>query len=274
MVSITDCIGEGLKYPFNDIKKLLGFGVLFALANLISLAISIKAVDVLRAFGQLNHYGSFMFNVSRLPSGDVNMLIGLSIVSFIILLLIMGYEWSIVKFSIDKRNDLPGLFNVLELFGNGIRYFIVTLAYNIVPIAMLIMGLEFINEPYGICLVLISLLLFIIVYFILIMALNNMIAHDKFKKAFDFSEIIGNISNLGWIKYVGIIVFTFIVYLIIIAAVSFILSFAAVFIAGFINNQVIVVSAILTTINGLLVSSYLGAFYNRVFGSIYRESLK
>ena len=46
MASITDCVVEGLKYPFNDIKKLLGLGVLFALISALSTFISTQSFEV------------------------------------------------------------------------------------------------------------------------------------------------------------------------------------------------------------------------------------
>ena len=106
------------------------------------------------------------------------------------------------------------------------------------------------------------------------MALNNMVAHDSIKKAFDLHEIIGNISNLGWGKYIGIIIFTVIVYMIIMVAVSFVLSFVTVALAATISNQAIIISFIIAIIEGLFVDSYGALFYNRVCGSIYRESVK
>lgn len=271
MASITDCVVEGLKYPLNDLKKLLSFGVLFTIINLISIAISTKSIDVVRAYSKLDASGKTIFSISQLP--DVYMILALAIVSFIIVLFINGYEWDIVKFSIDKKENLPGFNDLVKMFVNGVKYFIVTLAYNIIPTIFLILGLLFINDSFGSILALISVLLFIIAYFLLIMGLNNMIAYDDIRKAFDLKEITANISNLGVGKYIGTILFTFIVYIIIMAAICFILSFATVFIAVAIN-QAIVVSAILAIIEGLLVLPYMGIFFNRVFGSIYRESIK
>lgn len=273
MASITDCVVEGLKYPFNDLKKLTCFGVLFTLINLISLAIGFKLVDILRALAKLDAQGTNVISISQIPANDLYMIIALSIISFIIILFINGYEWDIVRFSIDKNENLPGFSNILKMFVNGVKYFIVTVAYNIIPIALLGIGMGFINESFGLILVLISIVLFIIAYFLLILAINNMVAHDNFKKAFDFKEIIGNISNLGWGKYVGILIFTFIVYLIIMIALGFVLAFITTFIMA-INSQFIVVSVSLAVIEGLFISSYVGIFYNRVFGSIYRESIK
>ncbi len=273
MASITDCVVEGLKYPFNDFKKLLSFGVLFTLINLISLAISTKFIDVARAYAKLDASGKTISSISQLPGNDVYMIIGLAIISFILVLFINGYEWNIVKFSIDKREDLPGFNDIGKMFVNGVKYLIVTIVYNIVPVVFLILGMGFINDAIGSVLVIISLLLFIVSYFLLIMGLNNMIAHDDIRKAFNLKEITDNISNLGVGKYIGTILFTFIVYIIIMAAISFILSFAIVFIAVAIN-QAIILSAILAIIEGLFVLPYMGIFFNRVFGSIYRESIK
>jgi uncharacterized membrane protein len=108
----------------------------------------------------------------------------------------------------------------------------------------------------------------------MIMALNNMIAHDSLKKAFDFSEIMGNISNLGWVKYIGIILFTVIVFMIINIAIGIVMSFLTVIFAATINNQAIVISIVISVIEALFVTSYCSVFFSRVCGSIYREAVK
>ncbi|WP_295589415.1 DUF4013 domain-containing protein [uncultured Methanobrevibacter sp.] len=278
MASITDCVVEGLKYPFNDIKKLLSFGALFALISVVSTFIGAKSLDIFRAAvhiaektnGTVSH-----IPISQLPVGDMYLVAGLTIVTFIVSLLIMGYQYDIIKFSIDKKEDLPGFGDILSMFVNGIKYCIVILAYNILPILILVGGAALAGESSIFPIVLlISMLLFIIAYFLLLMALNNMIAHDSLKKAFDFGEIIDNISNLGWGKYVGIILFTLIVMMIISVAVGFILSFITVLFAAIINNQAFVISIVIAIIEGLFIDSYMGLFFNRVCGSIYRESIK
>ena len=106
------------------------------------------------------------------------------------------------------------------------------------------------------------------------MALNNMIAYDSIRKAFDFREILDNIANLGYGRYIGIILFTLIVNMIIMVAAGFILSFISVIFAAAINNQALVISSVITLIEGLFVTSYCGVFTNRVYGSIYNESIK
>ena len=278
MASITDCVVEGLKYPFNDIKKLLGFGVLFALISALSTFISVKSFDIFRAtvhIVEMTNTTASQLSFSQLPVGDIYLVAGLGIVGFIISLFIMGYQYDIVKFSIDKKEDLPGFSDVKNLFVKGIKYFIVSLAYNIIPIIFLLAGVALVGDSSILLIVMaISMLLFIIAYFLLIMALNNMIAYDSLKKAFDFNEIIGNISNLGWGKYIGIILFTIIVMMIISVAVGFILSLITVGFAATINNQALIVSLVIAIIEGLFVDSYMSVFFNRVCGSIYRESIK
>ena len=210
-----------------------------------------------------------------MPAGDINLVAGLAIVSFIISLFIFGYQYNIVKFSIDKKEDLPGFSDISGMFIKGIKYFLVTVAYNIIPMIVLVGGIALVGDSSILpIVVLISVLLFIIAYFLLIMALNNMVAHDSIKKAFDLHEIIGNISNLGWGKYIGIIIFTLIVYMIIMVAVSFVLSFISAIFAATISNQALIIAYFVAIIEGLFIDSYGAIFYNRVCGSIYRESIK
>lgn len=278
MASITDCVVEGLKYPFADIKKLLGLGVLFALISAISVFMSFKSLNVFRYtihIAEKNDVSVSHLPFSQLPAGDIYTVVALGIVSFIILLFILGYQYNIVKFSIDKKEDLPGFEDIVGILIKGIKFFLVILAYAIIPAVVLIGGIVLIgNQSMLLGVFLISGLLFIIAFFLQIMALNNMVAHDSIKKAFDFSEITGNIRNLGWGKYIGIVIFTLLVYMIIMFAVNFVLGFiTSVFVAA-VSNQAMMVSIFIAIIEGLFIYSYGMIFQNRVFGSIYRESIK
>lgn len=272
MASITDCVVEGLKYPFNDVKKVLCFGVLFVILNLLSIARGIKSVDIVRLFSKAPG-DTMMLKFSQIPSSEIGIIVLLAVISFIVMLFIMGYQYNVVRFSIDKKDDLPGFGDILGMFIKGIKYFIVTLAYNVIPAIVLMAGVLSVNESYGLALIFIAIILFIIVFFIQIMGLNNMIASDSLAKAFDFRDITGKISNLGWGKYIGIILFTLIVFMIIMVAVGFILSLLTVALAMAVN-QAVILSAIMGIIEGLFVTSYGGIFYNRVLGSVYREALK
>ncbi len=273
MASITDCVVEGLKYPFTDLKKLLSFGALFAIVNIISLASSVISIDLIRKINGLGvqHISQ---HLSKVPMNDVYIIAFLAIVSFIISLIILGYQYNVMKFSIDRKNDLPEFRNILNLLINGLKFFIVCLAYNIVPVIALLMGIELINlynSDYFLSII--SIVLFIICNFLLIMGLANMVDSGKFIKAFDLRKIIDKIANFGWIKYVGIIIFTFIINGIIVAAISVIFMFLL-GVMAMLTNQALVITAVITIIEGVLISPYISLFMNRVFGSIYREAIK
>lgn len=112
MASITDCVVEGLKYPFSDIKKILGFGVLFALMSALSTYIGFKSLDIFRlsvhAVENANTTLTHM-PISQLPAGDMYILAGLMVISFIVSLFIFGYQYDIVKYSIDKKSRSPSI---------------------------------------------------------------------------------------------------------------------------------------------------------------------
>lgn len=273
MASITDCVVDGLKYPFTDLKKLLIFGALFAVVNIISLASSVIAINLIR---KINSFGvqHISQHLSKVPMNDVYIIAFLAIVSFIISLVILGYQYNVMKFSIDRKNDFPEFRDIFSLLISGLKYFSVCLVYNIVPVIVFVLGVELINlynSDYFLSII--SVILFIICNFLLIMGLANMIDSGKFIKAFDLRQIIDKIANLGWIKYVGIILFIYIIYGIIAAAISVIFIFLLGFMA-MATNQVLVIAAVILIIEGLLISPYISVFMNRVFGLIYREAIK
>ena len=274
MASITDCVVDGLKYPFNDIKKILSIGVLFAVLNLIYMAISIKNFDIYRVTVKAGGLSSFKY--SMLSANDIGIVVGLGIIGLIISLYIMGYQYDLIKLAIDKKEHLPGLTDVLNILIKGIKCLIVAVAYAIIPIIVLVIGVVLAHNSTGLllCTTLIFALLLIIAFFLQIMAVNNMVAYDSLKKAFDFREIFDNISNLGWIKYVGVVIFTLIVVAILMAAVGFILSIISLLFSVTISNQALVISAFITIIEGLFVTPYFTAVYSRVYGLIYREAVK
>lgn len=273
MVSITDCVKEGLKYPFNDIKKILSLGVLFTIINFLTLGILEKNINIVRIFSSANG-NTLALKSSQIPPIDVCTVAGLAIISFIILLIINGYQYSVIKYAVDKKTDLPEFSDILNLLLNGLKYFLVSLIYNIIPIIVLIAGFELQSIQNGDYIIsVISILLFIICNFLLIMALANMVDSNKFKKAFDLKEIIGKISDLGWMKYIGIILFTFIIYSIIMLALGIVLMPFTAFIA-IATNQAVMLIAILSIIEGLFINSYISIFFNRVFGSVYTEAVK
>ena len=62
--------------------------------------------------------------------------------------------------------------------------------------------------------------------------------------------------------------------MIIMVAVSFVLTFLTVLFAATISNQAFIISIVIAIIEGLFIDSYMGLFFNRVCGSVYREAIK
>ncbi|WP_405294732.1 DUF4013 domain-containing protein [Methanobrevibacter sp.] len=280
MASITDCVVEGLKYPFTDIKKVFGLGVLFTIVELLLMALTIRSVDVTRTvIDTVEHNANLTasgMNASMLSSGDTFLGVAMMIIAFVAALFIMGYQYNVIDFSINKKDDLPGFADILGMFIRGIKYFAVSLVYGIPVVLVMMLGIlvSVFNSSLFVVVMMISLLFAFICYLLWIMALNNMVAHNSIKKAFDLSEIIGNIANLGWGKYIGTVLFTVIVFVIINMAVGVVLSILSAAFAAAINNQAIVISVVIGVIEAFFVSSYLTVFFSRVCGSIYRESIK
>ncbi|WP_407379265.1 DUF4013 domain-containing protein [Methanobrevibacter sp.] len=273
MASITDNISEGLKYPFTDLKKLVTFGAFFAALNIIFFAISELTVKIVKVFA-LTRGNTLALKFSQIPQDNIYAIAILAIISFIISLIIMGYQYNVMKFSIDEKNDLPGLDDIANILINGVKYFAVALIYNILPIIVFVVGVELLAFQNGDYIVsIIALILFIICNFLLIMGLANMIDSDKFTKAFDLREITDKISNLGWVRYVGIILFAVLVYVIIMIFIGVIMMILSTFIALAVN-QAIMLAAIISIIEGLFISPYMSIFFNRVYGSVYKESIQ
>ena len=267
MASITDCVVEGLKYPFNDVKKLLGLGVLFAIINLLSMFFAMNTFDMYRVVIHTIENTTVpisSLNMSIIPSSNIYVAVGIAIAGLIVGLFILGYQYNIIGFSIDKKDELPGFTDVVDIFVKGIKYLIVSVAYNIPAMIVMAASMMFLdNMGVMSALMVISFVLLVIGYFLLVMALNNMVAHDSIRKAFDFREIIDNISNLGWGKYIGTILFTVIVFMIINVAVGLVLCLLAVSFAAAIINQAFAVSIFIGVIEALFVSSYCAVFFNR-----------
>ncbi|WP_407422151.1 DUF4013 domain-containing protein [Methanobrevibacter sp.] len=273
MAGITDCVSEGLKYPFKDIKKILSLGILFTIINVIAFAILEKTINIVRIISHTDG-NNIALKISQLPSTDIYIIAGLAIISFIVVLIINGYQYRVINFAIGRKTELPEFNKISNLLVNGLKYFLVSLIYNIIPIIVMIAGFELQSIQNGDYIIsIISMILFIICNLLLIMALANMVDNDKFTKAFDLKEISDKISALGWVKYIGIILFAIIVYCIIMLALGIVLMFITMFIV-MTTNQVMIIMAILSVIGGLFINSYICIFFNRVYGSVYNEAIK
>ena len=280
MTSITDYVKEGLKYPFNDGKKVLTLGVIFLISSLVSFLISYFICDSIRLIENNTTLGTVNSVFSVIPQSNMPLIVLSWLISFILLLFASGYLYDIIKYSIEGRKELPEFSDIKGIFLNGIRSFIVGIAYSIVPFLLFILGVMLsANENVGAAvnsigaiILFISIIVTIFVALVEIMALSNMIAHDELSAAFRFKEILALVKNIGWGKYIGVLIFAFIVVVVLSVFLRFIVSMIS-FGLGALLGSALVLALSSLVLNSLFINSYLSVVFGRIFGSIYREAI-
>ena len=269
-----------MKYPFNDGKKVLTLGVIFLISSLVSFLMSYFIFDSIRLIENNTTLGTVNSVFSVIPQSNMPLIVLSWLISFILLLFASGYLYDIIKYSIEAKKELPEFSDIKGIFLNGIRSFIVGIAYSIVPFLLFILGVMLsanenvgaaVNSIGGIILF-ISIIVTIFVALIELMALSNMIAHDELSAAFRFKEILALVKNIGWGKYIGVLIFAFIVVVVLSVFLRFIASMIS-FGLGALLGSALVLTLISLILNSLFINSYLSVVFGRIFGSIYREAV-
>lgn len=132
------------------------------------------------------------------------------IVNFVVL----GYLGNVIKEPRDSE-QLPPLDNYFELWIQGLKIFVASIVFMIIPLILAIpfiflVALAWISIPFlatvgwflAIVLVIGGVLLAFFLAIILVMAIVNMLKKDSFSKAFAFGEIFDVIGEVGWGTYI------------------------------------------------------------------------
>jgi len=132
------------------------------------------------------------------------------IVNFVVL----GYLGNVIKEPRDSE-QLPPLDNYFELWIQGLKIFVASIIFMIIPLILAIpfiflVALAWISIPFlatvgwflAIVLVIGGVLLAFFLAIILVMAIVNMLKKDSFSKAFAFGEIFDVIGEVGWGTYI------------------------------------------------------------------------
>lgn len=279
MSSITDVVKEGLKYPFNDGKKVLTLGAVFLASSLISLLMSYFVFDSLKVIENNAPLETVNALVSAIPPSNMALIVLSWIVGFVLLLFCSGYLYDVIKYGIEGRFELPEFNDIVGIFIKGIKSIIVGIAYAILPGILFLLGIMLsVNEAVGPSvnaiggiILLIAMIFAIFVALFEVMAMCNMIAKDDLKGAFNFNEILALIKNIGWGRFFGILLFTVIAVMIISVFFEFILGGIALGISMLLGSALVLVLA-RTVLESLLVNPYVSIVISRVYGSIYREA--
>ena len=279
MGSITDVVKEGLKYPFNDGKKVLTFGIIFLVSSLVSLAMEYLVFDNIRILTDNAPIDTVQAALSSLPPSSMALMVLSWIVTLVLMIFCSGYVYDVIKYAIDGRSELPGFADIKGLFIKGIRSFIVGIAYSILPAILFFLGLMLtVNESVsgsvnaiGTIILLIAIAFAIFAALLQVMALCNMVDKDELAAAFRFNEILALIKNLGWGRYIGILFFTVIAVMIVSVFCGFIFGVIA-SVISFIAGSAFVMALVNIILNSLLLNPYTSIVFSRVYGSVYREA--
>ena len=279
MASITDVVKEGLKYPFNDGKKVLTLGGLFLLTSLISLFMNYFVFDSLRVIENNAPLETFNALLGAIPPSNMALIVVSWILTFIVLLFVSGYLYDVIKYGIEGRYELPEFKDIKGIFLNGIRNILVGIAYSILPGIVFLLGLMLtvnkavgpsVNAIGGIIL-LVAIVFAIFVSMFEVIAMCNMVAKDELKAAFNFSEILALIKNLGWGKLFGILLFAVIAVMILVVFLEFIFGGISLLISMVIGSAMALV-IVKIIFDSLLINPYVSIVISRIYGSIYRQA--
>jgi hypothetical protein len=232
-VDIGEIIGDAVKYPISDWKKLLTLGILLLLGFVI-----------IPAF------------------------------------LALGYVFRVLKATIAGFNELPEFDEWGEMLIDGLKVFVVTIAYMIIPLIIMLAGVFTGLYGYGLGvtdptlllqagggLVIIGVIVAIIFGLLLTIALAHMAFHDSdLGAAFRIREILDVISDIGWVDYI--------IWYIAVIIVGGIIGFIASLVIGVISGLMGLIAPVVgSAVNYILVmlflQPYLNLFYYRALGLRY-----
>jgi hypothetical protein len=161
-----------------------------------------------------------------------------------------GYQLKVMKNAINKKPGMPEWKGFMDLFVKGLIIFVIALLFMIVPLIIFgaIAGFSVISvvmgdltNPYNIVLAILPALfiggiLFLIIGFILPMAIAMYAKSDNFSDAFKFSEILNRIKSIFGeylVSYIVIVIFGIILGLImLIPVIGWIIGFFGTFYLG------------------------------------------
>jgi len=218
--------------------------------------------------------GEIVNDAIRYPSSDWKkvIILGVLMIASVVILpifLVMGYGFRALKASIAGFDELPEFDEWGEMFVDGLKVFVVQIAYMIVPLIIIFAGtfgsLTMVSPDTGVITnptaftglggtVIIGVILAIILGLIEAIAIAHMAYNDsELGAAFRFGEILDVISQIGWIDYI--------IWYIVIGLIAAVIAF----IAGLLNS----IPIIGTLIALLIIYPYIQLFFNRALALRY-----
>ena len=252
-MNIGEIIGDAVRYPFSDWKKLLILGIIIVFTSISS---------IFQSFVLIND--------------------GLSIILFVVGFVFIGffargYQYRIIKSSLNNIDVLPEFDNWISMFVDGIKVSIVGVIYWIPGIVILaIVAFLFLTQAGSmsptpsasdislmisiVVLIFIAILYVIIITPVMLMAIAHMANNDsKLGSAFNFRDILNKISTNGWINLIIWYIVTGIIFLV--------LFIIGIFVTDIIGG--LVLNVLRTVLLSLLVLPYLYMYIYRSVALFY-----
>lgn len=195
-MEIGEIFSDALVYPFQNLKAFVIYLILGIILG-IAIAGTIAGISA----------GASAENVIAIIGSGI---IGI-IVALLIGFLIYGYELDIVRYGIERINDAPDI-DFVRQFINGVKVFVVTIVYFIVPIIIAaILAVIFQHWLSAI----LTFILFIVFALAAFMGNCRLAKTQDLGYALSIGEAIGDISRVGIGKLIVVIILIFLVYFII-----------------------------------------------------------
>ena len=235
-MELGEILGDALVYPFQNIKA---FAIYLILGIILGIAVA----------------GTFAGMMAGVATDNLLAVIGSGIIGIIVALFlgffISGYELDIIKYGIESSGGAPEI-DFVRQFINGIKYFVVSIVYMIIPIILsAILAIIF---QHWLSLIL-TIIVAIIFAFALIMGQCRLAKTEDLVDALSIGEAIGDISKVGVVKLI--------LFVIVITVISLVLFF----IVGLINKWNTVIGGILIGFLGI----YISFFTARATGLLYSD---
>lgn len=260
MTNISEIFKNSLAYPSTDVMALLVLGVLFIISGLGTI------------------FGGFGYRAT----GIVSSILG--ILSFIVSIIIFGYELSVIKEGAEKGNTIPGI-EPVKNFIDGIKYIILAIVYFIIPAIITIVLLfatgtinaviniitfytnyginatiptQYLESLFvgGTAVGIISAILFILFALLYLIGSARLAKYDSLSEGLSMGKVIGDINTIGWGSYI----LWYIIYII--------LGMILTIIAGLI----VFIPFIGALIAYLIIIPFITLFASRAIGELYSNA--
>lgn len=247
-MNISEIFSDSFKYPVSDIRKFAIFGIVVVLVTL---------------------------NVSIANSSVLQII--LNVVSFVAIILILGYGLDVVNYAFRKSDDLPD-FDFKTGFVNGLKLFVIQFCYFIVPLILVYItayfsgflqslagiiksyyetGIYSISNSFLTSMsitVVTAIVLFVIFMLFSSIGMARLSKYDDIFEAVNISKVFKDLKKIGIAKSIG--------WLILLMIVGFIITLVG---AGI--SVIIPVAG--SIIASFIVMSYFYLFYYRCVGLLY-----